>query len=391
MPAEPEEVAALLAEGNEIVELVSPLRAERSGERIVGLTCARNRLGPPAKDGRPRPLPIAGAVTWADADTVIVAVGQRPEAPLLRDSALALAGDGRIRVDRTTGRTHLPGIYAGGDLVRGPATIVKACADGRRAAEAICRDLGIQFTLPAVESATLSKAQVAQVKRRRAQRERQQRPQLLPVAQRRGFALVEHRLSDDAARREADRCLQCQVLCDKCVEVCPNRANYSYQVTPVSWTVPHLAYRGGSVVALGNEPFVVRQERQIVHVHDLCNECGNCATFCVRDGRPYVEKPRLAVTKERFQRMQGDAWYLDGGCLWRRTSGTLHRLSLTGDGLLYSDSRVEARLSRQFRLLSATAKQAFTVSVSLRAAAEMAVVMEGLSKSLPWLARAKPV
>jgi putative selenate reductase len=279
----------------------------------------------------------------------------------------------------------VPGVYAGGDLVRGPATIVEACADGRRAAEAICGELGVPFARPAFGAATLSAAQVGQLKRTRAQRQEQERPVILPVAQRHSFALVEQTLSDEGARREAGRCLQCRELCDKCVEVCPNRANYSYRVAPVAWMIPRLAYRGGSVVALVGEPFVVRQRRQIVHVHDLCNECGNCATFCVHQGRPYVDKPRLALTRALFERMEGDAWYAEGGRLWRRTGGTLHGLSVAGDGLSYSNGRIEARLSRQFGLLGATAEEPFAGTVSLRTAAEMAVLMEGLHRSLPWL------
>ncbi len=386
MPAEPEEVAALLAEGNELVELASPVRVERSDGQVVGLTCVRNRLGPPDQDGRRRPLPVAGSELQVGADTVIVAIGQRPAALGLGRGALVFTKDGWISVDPSTGRTSVPGVYAGGDLVRGPATLVEACADGRRAAEAICSRLGVPFGEPVFEAATLSAAQVGQLKRTRAQRGEQERPATLPMAQRRGFALVEQTLSDEAARREASRCLQCQGLCDKCVEVCPNRANHSYQVTPVTWTLPRLAYQEGAVVALEGEPFVVRQGRQIVHVHDLCNECGNCATFCVHQGRPYVDKPRLALTRERFEQMEDDAWYADGDCLWRRTGGTLHRLSLAGDGLLYSDGRIAVQLSRQFRLLSATAEEAFAGAISLRTAAEMAVVMEGLYRSLPWLA-----
>jgi putative selenate reductase len=391
MPAELEEVAALLAEGNELVELASPARVERSNGQVVGLTCVRNRLGPPDQGGRRSPLPIAGSELRFDANTIIVAIGQDPAAPVLEGGALFLIAGRRVRVDPDTGRTSVPGVYAGGDLVRGPATIVEACADGQRAAEAICSELGVPFGRPAFEVATPSEAQVGQLKHTRARRQAQERPATLPTARRRGFALVEQTLSDEAARREAGRCLQCRELCDKCVEVCPNRANYSYQIAPVAWTLPRLAYCGGSVVAFDGEPFVVRQRRQIVHVRDLCNECGNCATFCVHQGRPYMDKPGLALTRERFERMEGDAWYAEGDCLWRRANGTLHCLSVCSDGLSYSDGRIEAQLSRQFRLLNARTEEGFAGVVSLRIAAEMAVVMEGLHRSLPWLARAGSV
>jgi putative selenate reductase len=391
MPAEPEEVAALLAEGNELVELVSPTRVDRRDGHAVALTCVRNRLGPPGRDGRGKPVPVVGGELQVDVDTVIVAIGQRAWLPFLEQSGLPLEADGTIAVDPSTGKTRVPGIYAGGDLARGPATIVEACADGQRAAEAICQEMGVRFGGSEFEMASLSAGEIVQLRRRRAQKVKQERPARLPVAQRDGFALVEQTLTAEAARVEAGRCLQCRTVCDKCVEVCPNRANYSYQVRPVAWTLPRLTHREGEVTVAGHEPFVVRQERQIVHLHDLCNECGNCATFCVHQGKPYEDKPRLVLTKERFQHMQGDAWHWDSGCLWRRTSGTLHRLSLAGDEVLYTDGRVEARLSREFRLLTATAVEAFAGTISLRTAAEMAVVMEGLQASLPWLMRARSV
>ncbi len=124
---------------------------------------------------------------------------------------------------------------------------------------------------------------------------------MLPAAQQRGFDLIEQTLPEEAARREAARCLQCSTFCDKCVEVCPNRANYAYHVTPVSLTLPRLACRDGKLVVIGQEAFQVKQTRQIVHLYDLCNECGNCATFCVHQGKPYQDKPRLFLQESDFR------------------------------------------------------------------------------------------
>ncbi len=141
----------------------------------------------------------------------------------------------------------------------------------------------------------LSEVEVEQIKRARARKEGAARPEMLPAERRGGWEVVEQALTEEAARREAARCLQCSVLCDKCVEVCPNRANYAYHVSPTRLSVPRLACRDGRLVEVGQEMFEVTQSRQIVHVDELCNECGNCATFCVHPGKPYLDKPRMSL------------------------------------------------------------------------------------------------
>ena len=101
------------------------------------------------------------------------------------------------------------------------------------------------------------------------------------MALREGFDLVERTLTEAAARSEAKRCLQCTSHCDKCVEVCPNRANVTYAALPTSFDVPVVALSGGRPAVVAQERFAVTQARQILHIEDFCNECGNCATFCV--------------------------------------------------------------------------------------------------------------
>ncbi|MFH1609897.1 MAG: putative selenate reductase subunit YgfK, partial [Candidatus Bipolaricaulota bacterium] len=301
MPAEPEEVDDFLAEGNVLLELVSPQRIVLRNGRAVAVECLRNRLGDLGPDGRRNPVPVEGSGFEIPADTVIVAIGQRPDAGFLKGSRVAVGRDGRIAAGRDGG-VGVACVYAGGDAVRGPATIVEACADGRRAAEAIARDLGLPFRSWPSHSAVLSEAEVARAKRARARIEPQWESRVLPLPERGGFDLVEATLSDDEARAEAGRCVQCSALCDKCVEVCPNRANLAYDAGPVRWVLPVLACADGRLTVVGEEAFEVRQPRQIVHVDDLCNECGNCATFCVHQGKPYLDKPRLFLREEDFRK-----------------------------------------------------------------------------------------
>ncbi len=143
MPASEEELAGLLAEGNILEGLVSPVKIRLEDGRVVALRCMRNRLGDAGPDGRRKPVPIPGSEFEIEADSIIVAVGQRPDLDFLDGSAVSLRRDGAVVTDPQTGLAGPAHVYAGGDAARGPAIIIEACADGRRAAEAICREFGI--------------------------------------------------------------------------------------------------------------------------------------------------------------------------------------------------------------------------------------------------------
>jgi putative selenate reductase len=387
MPAQAEEVADLLEEGNRLLELVSPVRVVRVGRRLVALECARNELGAPGPDGRRKPAPVAGSEFQIPADSVIVAVGQAAEIAFLDGSRVSVRRDGSIAAEVGTGATVADGVYAGGDAVRGPATIVEACADGRRAAEAICARLGVPFLPPPSSPAALSVADVLEVKRARVRISVRCEPEKLAIDRRQGFDLVERTLSSEEARREAARCLQCSTLCDKCVEVCPNRANVAYAVARVDWRLPVLSVAKGALAVTGEEEFVVRQTRQIVHVDDLCNECGNCATFCVHEGKPYREKPRLFFDPEVFAREEENAFFIEEETIRRRERGQEMRLSAEKGRRVFETPAVRLVLSPAFGVVEATLKRPFVGSLSLREAAEMAVLLEGITSSAPFLVR----
>ena len=377
MPADREEIEGLLYEGNEILEFSAPVAVLRNEGKVVGLRQMRTRLGEPGADGRRAFEAVPGSEFEIPADTVIVAVGQRADAPFLAGSRISRTPDGQVRVEPGTGRASSGPVYAGGDLVRGAATIVEACADGRRAAEAIVRDLGIPFWTPLTAFSVLAPAEVRTAKLARTRREGRRPIPTLSRERRAGGAPVEVSLPPEEARWEALRCLQCSSLCDKCVEVCPNRANFAWTAEPVRWTVPTVEARDGAVVVAGEEPFVLAQSRQIAHVTDLCNECGNCGTFCVHQGRPFVDKPRLYLDEGVFRRAEGRAFRLAGDTLVRREDGREEQLSGTGPWT-YEDDEIVAVLDRDFRPREFRLKRGFVGRKSLRPAAEMAVILAGL-------------
>jgi putative selenate reductase len=393
MPAEKEELRDLFDEGNELVELASPSRVILEEGRVVGLECVRNELGEPGPDGRRSPKPIKGSEFGIQADSIFLAIGQKPDIAFLDGSGISFRRDGSIITDADTGQAKT-GIYAGGDVARGPAIIIQACADGRVAAEAICEEFGINFEAPAARLPKLSADEITGVKRARAEKSAQHEPALLPVAQRTTFALVEQTLTEKAARAEAARCLQCSAICDKCVEVCPNRANYAYRSELVQWTLPLLSCRDGELAVSGQERFEIRQARQIIHVDDLCNECGNCATFCVHQGKPYADKPRLFLERSGFEQEDANAFFVKDNAIYRREGG--QEICLTAQDGRFVLENAQMRLSisvdgvsGDWKIEEGVLKEAWESAVSLRQAAEMAVILDGVRSSLRFLLAAR--
>jgi len=385
MPAETDEIDDFLSEGNKLLELASPTRVRVENGCVVGLDCVRNELGEPDEDGRRRPVTLDGSGFELPATAILLATGQQSATLFLDGSAVVVHEDGRIRIDETSGRTTADDVYAGGDIARGPAIIIEACADGRRAAEAITEELGVPFAAPPIPERSASEEEVRRLKVAKARRSAQHRPAFLPVESRTDFDPVEATLGEAAVRAEAERCLQCRILCDRCIEVCPNRANVSIRVPTVDVRLPILELHDGRLETVGEESVTIVQVRQILHVDDLCNECGNCATFCVHNGRPYRDKPRLFLRREAYEAEQDNAFFVEGGTIHRREGGREARIERTDNGFSYEGPEVRARLAPDFTVSATEPKGPFEGTVSLRPAIEMAVLLTGIAETAAYL------
>ena len=385
MPASPDELEEALEEGARLEELTSPVRVIVEDGRVVALELVRNRLGEPGPDGRRKPVPIPGSEFRVEVDAVILATGLKADLSFLEGSSVK-AERGQIVTDEY-GRTSVPKVYAGGDVAPGVKSIISAASHGLRVAETICGDLGLPFKVPDFPRPKLD-GEIPEIKRIRARKE----PSHLPpptLDPARGFSPVHPPLDRDAARREALRCLQCSAICDKCVEVCPNRANVVYTVEPVSWEVPVVRVEDGGVETVRREPFRVTQRRQIIHIDDFCNECGNCATFCVHRGDPAKEKPRLFLRLEDIYAEKGNAFHIAGERIWRKEGDLLYTLEKAPNGYILSVARhasqVTVRISPDFSRAELESSDGFRGELDLRPAAEMAVILEGARRSLQYI------
>ncbi|HXI01595.1 MAG TPA: NADPH-dependent glutamate synthase [Candidatus Saccharimonadales bacterium] len=144
-PARAEELEHAIQEGVEFMWLTNPAEIHGSDEGwVTGMTCVKMELGEPDDSGRRRPIPVPGSDFLLDVDTVIFALGTSSN-PVIAQTTPGLETNrwGYIVVDETTGETNLPGVYAGGDIVTGSATVILAMGAGRQAAGAMLRYLGL--------------------------------------------------------------------------------------------------------------------------------------------------------------------------------------------------------------------------------------------------------
>lgn len=228
MPADEEELLMAVEDGVEFKELLAPVRLENG--RLI---CRVMKLGDIDDSGR-RGVTETEETREVLADTVIVAVGEKVPSELYEANGIHVNERGKAMVREDTCETNLEGIYVVGDGLGGPATVVEGIRDGRKAAEAVIgQSLAKDFDKQADEEKVYS---------------------------RRGI------LRDTETRKtETERCLGCSTICENCVEVCPNRANIAIRV-------PGMA------------------KHQIIHVDYMCNECGNCKSFCPYESAPYLDK-----------------------------------------------------------------------------------------------------
>ncbi|MCG2778566.1 MAG: FAD-dependent oxidoreductase [Desulfobacterales bacterium] len=209
MPASPEEIDGATAEGVEIHYLSAPSRIV-SQDGKVELECIRMKLGAVDASGRRRPEPIKDTEFTMGFDTIITAIGQRPEIPSQFD--LAIGREDVVQADPNTLATSREGVFAGGDLISGPASVIEAIAAGRKAAGSIDKFLGGDGDIE--ESIAVRPDTEAYNGKREsgfADLKRVETP-AIPLSERHGgFTEVDLCFDDDHAISEAKRCLQCDL------------------------------------------------------------------------------------------------------------------------------------------------------------------------------------
>ena len=246
MPAAEDELLEVLEEGVEFKELLSPVSLD--GGRLL---CKKMKLGQMDASGR------AGVTETEDvvevpADTVIVAVGEKIDTDFYTANQIAVDERGKAKVNDKTLETSVSGVYVAGDGARGAATIVEGIRDAQLAVKDI---LGKEITRDAAVTGDVK-----------------------DCFEKKG--ILKH---SKEAKTEEERCLTCNKVCENCVDVCPNRANISIKV-------PGMAMN------------------QVIHVDYMCNECGNCKSFCPYASAPYKDKFTLFANEKDMADSKNDGF-----------------------------------------------------------------------------------
>ncbi|MEK0452707.1 MAG: putative oxidoreductase YgfK [Synergistaceae bacterium] len=271
MPAEEEELKLAIDDGVIFRELLQPI-SHKDGK----LLCCVMTLGERDASGRRAPVPT-GETVLIPADTLIEAVGENVDSDLFTDNNIFVDHKGRAVICRKNYETNIKGVYVAGDARCGPKTVVDAIADARRVAddiafkEGLCKKNDLEKNKHSPEDIRLKKGRL---------------------------------IFCESPEKESERCLECGALCENCIDVCPNRANIS-------------------VHAEGSS------SPQVIHIDDLCNECGNCSTFCPWAGSPYKDKFTYFSKEKYFNESKNSGFFeMEKGRFKVRLEGKVFTSSL---------------------------------------------------------------
>ncbi|MDD2716029.1 MAG: FAD-dependent oxidoreductase [Candidatus Wallbacteria bacterium] len=367
MPADRDEIRELKEEGIRLLELTAPVKISVKAGKMKSLVCQRMKLGEPDESGRRKPVPMKGSEFEIRLDTLIPAIGQQTVTGFADKSGLKLDKKGLIIADPVSLETNLSGVYAGGDAVRGPATLIAAVGDGKKAALKI---LGL-ITRGSLIDKGLSYSELICRKSHRVYPEALKE---IPVEKRRNFKEGTLTLDEDKAMAEAARCLYCDQLCSICATVCPNRANLTYEVSPfkVDWKTGDIELK-----------LEVVQGYQVLNVHDFCNECGNCRTFCPSSGAPYKDKPRLYLDRKAFDSDKDDCLHFDktSGKLLSKHAKKKYSILKKGKSFLFEGSST-CEIGPDLSLKKVTGKQS---REDLELCFKLLVIYKGITESAGYL------
>ena len=265
MPANPEEVEAALDEGIECYFLAAPTRVYIQDSELK-LECIRMQLGEPDASGRRKPEPVKGSEFTMSFDSVIAAIGQRPGVP--EKFGLPVGRGNTIEADKDTLATGAKGVFAGGDAMSGPASVIEAIAAGRRAAVSIDKYLGGEGVIDEALASPEEKLAPLTV----AEKGRRVHPPELSTEERvSSFGEVELSLTEEMAAKEGGRCLRCDlaytvdqlevdigycIACGLCVEACPRHA------MSMGYVYERSKYRRGELV-LNKNGLLLSKDKQV--------------------------------------------------------------------------------------------------------------------------------
>ncbi|MFA6763229.1 MAG: putative selenate reductase subunit YgfK [Sphaerochaetaceae bacterium] len=319
MPADREEYRNAIADGVKFNFLAIPEYYDTEGN----LVCRNTVLGDVDASGRRKAVRTEKTFQMK-ADTIITAIGEKVDKESLALFGIPTDSNGYPVYDAKTLKTNREGVFIIGDAQSGPSTVVRCIASARTAVEA-----AIDIILGTLEPHVHDDHCGCDAHEQEYEEDEQEDLEALERAEDAFFAELRTKRatlnrslndgSDEAAfaSTEASRCVECSYVCNKCVDVCPNRANIALD----------MRYRND----LFDNPF------QILHIDAFCNECGNCATFCPYDGKPYRDKCTIFNLEEDFNQSENTGFFMGEDQLLVRFESNIVHCTVDPDGQVHGD------------------------------------------------------
>jgi len=374
MPADMGEIKAVMEEGITILELTAPESLLVEDENVTGLLCYKMQLSGKDNSGRLQPVKVSGSEFILHFDTIIPAIGQDLDIDFIDKSYL------KATVNEY--KTKIPGIYIGGDALRGASTAINAIGDGRKTAEIIINasKQSKQHNNDILKKDISYKDLIL----KKAKRIKSESLTEVAVNNRRNFNQISISLNSEQAVKEASRCLYCDEVCNICVTVCPNFANYAYHTDEVKINLPKAISGENGIKLEFDKIFEIKQSTQIINLTDFCNECGNCQTFCPTSGAPFKDKPHFFLTIKSFKEAEYGYFFnamKDRTVLIFKDKQTVKTLTFIGGKFEYETDQMKAVINKdKFDIEKVFFTAACVKEAYFDFAAEMYVMFKGLSQ-----------
>jgi NADPH-dependent glutamate synthase beta subunit-like oxidoreductase/NAD-dependent dihydropyrimidine dehydrogenase PreA subunit len=317
MPAFEGEIEEGVEEGLRLHPSLGPRRfVEKNGKvsgvetiRCLSVFDAQHRFNPQFEPGTEMIIPC---------DTAILAIGQASDLSFLNPSdGIEATRQGTVKIDPATLMTTAPGVFAAGDIAFGPRLIISAVADGKKAAEQIDRYVRASAWTPKPQFVQITVLDHHQMAAHFDEYSRLPVP-ILPIDRRTGITEVETGFTEEQARREASRCLQCWIntifegdeehgteciLCGGCVDVCPENCLSLVPLSRIQFSGEDQArldtealLHAGQLQHLGSADLSQGQGSVMLKDETICIRCGLCAERC----------PAHTITMEAFEKFDTD-------------------------------------------------------------------------------------
>ncbi|MFA7108600.1 MAG: putative selenate reductase subunit YgfK [Sphaerochaetaceae bacterium] len=316
MPADREEYELAVSEGVEFYFLANPEKIENGK-----LVCRVQKLGESDSSGRKRPEPTEKTFVLK-ANKLIAAIGEKADDKALKQFGICLTSKLWPEINDETNETEIKNVFAIGDVATGPSTVVRCIASARKACEEIIDRDWDKFELDHMDEEDEAVSEGFEDEREAEYDSEEELDEEYYKAENAFFEDIKKRKasfnrslaknSATFAENEAKRCIDCAYICNKCVDVCPNRANVAIDVRDCDCDFVD-AY-------------------QIVHLDAYCNECGNCATFCNHNGKPYKDKFTIFSRMDDFNNSENSGFYYENGDLVIRINQKIYNGRIDGNG-----------------------------------------------------------